>query len=140
MSAENFDMTSSDEITLKGFYSLHTLTAADSEGGVEELRAILAAMGYDRKLRLRHVSVVHVCACVRACVRVCVCVSLFVCEREAVTVESSVVCVWSIYQFVVMIIIHLSPPHLPPHLPPHTSHTPPPTGLSVLYGHSLGDV
>ena len=55
--AENFDMTSSDEITLKGFYSLHALTAADSEGGVEELRAILTAMGYDRNLRLRHVSV-----------------------------------------------------------------------------------
>ena len=111
MFAENFDMNSSDEITLKGFYSLHTLTAAESEGGVEELRAILAAMGYDRKLRLRHVSV-----------------------------ESSVVCVWSI-SFVVMISIHL-PPHtsLPtppsPHLHPHL----PTTGLSVLHGHSLGDV
>ena len=104
--AENFDMTSNDEITLKGFYSLHAMTAADSEGGVGELRAILTAMGYDRQLRLRqvrpwrqegcpciceclcsyvhmycvclfHVFVCVVCVCVCACA--CMCVHVYAC-------------------------------------------------------------
>ena len=54
--AENFEMTEDEEITLQGFYTLHQMTANDSEGGVEELCDILTAMGYDASLKLRYVS------------------------------------------------------------------------------------
>ena len=54
--AEYFEMTSDEELTLKGFYSLHEMTANDSEGGVEELCDVLTAMGYDPTLKLRYVS------------------------------------------------------------------------------------
>jgi hypothetical protein len=51
---ENFEMTEDEEITLQGFYTLHQMTANDSEGGVEELCDILTAMGYDASLKLRY--------------------------------------------------------------------------------------
>ena len=60
-------MTSDEELTLKGFYSLHEMTANDSEGGVEELCDVLTAMGYDPTLKLRYVSMFK-CVCVCVCV------------------------------------------------------------------------
>ena len=51
----NFDVTSDEEITLDGFLQLHEMTAADEEGGEEELWQVLRALGYDKQLQLNQV-------------------------------------------------------------------------------------
>ena len=56
-------MTSDDELTLEGFYSLHKMTATDSEDGVAELWDILVAMGYNKDLALQYVCKVMLLYC-----------------------------------------------------------------------------
>ena len=51
----NFDVTEEEEITLKGFLALHEMSAADEEGGEEEVWQVLKALGYDRQLHLNQV-------------------------------------------------------------------------------------
>lgn len=48
-------MTEEEEITLKGFLTLHEMAAADEEGGEEELRQVVSGMGYDKQLLLNKV-------------------------------------------------------------------------------------
>ena len=56
---DNFELTSDDEITLKGFLDLHVMTAEDEEGGVSEIWEVLDAMGYNKQLQLDQVSRSH---------------------------------------------------------------------------------
>lgn len=50
--AANFDVTDDEEITVKGFLQLHEMSAADEEGGEEEVWQVLKALGYNKQLQL----------------------------------------------------------------------------------------
>ena len=56
-SIANFDVTNDEEITLKGFIALHEMTAADEEGGEEEIWQVMKALGYNKQLQLSQASV-----------------------------------------------------------------------------------
>lgn len=55
MCLANFDVTDEEEITLKGFLTLHEMAAEDKEGGEEELWHVARGLGYDTRLQLNQV-------------------------------------------------------------------------------------
>ncbi len=59
MCLANFDVTDEEEITLKGFLTLHEMAAEDKEGGEEELWHVARGLGYDTRLQLNQVLYVH---------------------------------------------------------------------------------
>lgn len=42
---------------MKGFVALHEMTAADADGGEEEVWQVIKALGYDKQLQLNQASI-----------------------------------------------------------------------------------
>lgn len=49
---------------LKGFVALHEMTAADADGGEEEVWQVIKALGYDKQLQLNQASIRTYILCV----------------------------------------------------------------------------
>ena len=57
--SDNFEMTSDDELTLRGFLDLHMMAVRDEEGGEGEVWEVFTALGYNRHLQLDQVKPLH---------------------------------------------------------------------------------